>query len=439
MKKRFFIYALVLPAFLVSCRKDKTIFSQSPDQRINQVLTAYQDSLVNSRYGWRGFIFPKALNGGVVSFYFAFNNTNRVQMFSDFDSTSAVTKLESSYGLKALQQPVLIFDTYCYVSVLADPDGSVNGGTYGNGLGSDFQFSIDTVTADTIKLTGSQHNTRAYLVKAAKQDSIDFYSQQYSNRNFDKWPEYLTYFKRLTVGATTYEVQVNHATRMVTITWIDGNGGTHKMVTGYYYTATGVRFTVPIVDGCETLTGFDNVTWNALTLTSTVSVNGTVYPVNGAARPLSPDAGEPNRWWGYPQALGNAGGWASVKGFHSNGVDDAFGVQAIGNYYYLAYQPQYQLTSGVYDLLFFYLVVNNQLTINYAPAFHPPTISSDGTTNFSILGLLGNIPSADSVAVMKSALQLGETNGYYFVQQDSTSYDMVGAKDGKTWISWFYH
>src|SRR5258708_6064847 len=385
MKKRFFIYALVLPAFLVSCRKDKTIFSQSPDQRINQVLTAYQDSLVNSRYGWRGFIFPKALNGGVVSFYFAFNNTNRVQMLSDF------------------------------------------------------QFSIDTVTADTIKLTGSQHNTRAYLVKAAKQDSIDFYSQQYSNRNFDKWPEYLTYFKRVTVGSTTYEVQVNRATRMVTITWIDGNGVTHKMVTGYYYTATGVRFTVPIVDGSQTLTGFDNVTWNALTLTSTVSVNGTVYPVNGAARPLSPDAGAPNRWWGYPQALGNAGGWASVKGFHSNGVDDAFGVQAIGNYYYLAYQPQYQLTSGVYDLLFFYLVVNNQLTINYAPAFQPPTIYSDGRTNFSILGLFGNIPSADSVAVMKSALQLGETNGYYFVQQDSTSYDMVGAKDGKTLISWFYH
>src|SRR5260221_586526 len=162
MKKRFFIYALVLPAFLVSCRKDKTIFSQSPDQRINQVLTAYQDSLVNSRYGWRGFIFPKALNGGVVSFYFAFNNTNRVQMFSDFDSTSAVTKLESSYRLKALQQPVLIFDTYCYVSVLADPDGSVNGGTYGERLRSHIPVSNHTVTARTIKLAGSPDNIQGH-------------------------------------------------------------------------------------------------------------------------------------------------------------------------------------------------------------------------------------------------------------------------------------
>src|SRR5260221_11170653 len=169
MKKRFFIYALVLPAFLVSCRKDKTIFSQSPDQRINQVLTAYQDSLVNSRYGWRGFIFPKALNGGVVSFYFAFNNTNRVQMFSDFDSTSAVTKLESSYRLKPLQQPVLIFDTYCYVSVLADPDGSVNGGIYGKCLRSAFQISFHTGTAPTTKMTGGTDTTRDDLVKAAKQ------------------------------------------------------------------------------------------------------------------------------------------------------------------------------------------------------------------------------------------------------------------------------
>ena len=46
-------------------------------------------------------------------------------MFSDFDSTSAVTLQESSYRLKAEQQPTLIFDTYSYVHVLADPNEAV--------------------------------------------------------------------------------------------------------------------------------------------------------------------------------------------------------------------------------------------------------------------------------------------------------------------------
>jgi hypothetical protein len=440
MNKGVFLSIFLLLAVFISCKKDKTVFNETSDQRLNQALAAYQDSLVNAPYGWRGYIFPGALNGGVIGFYFSFNNSNRVQMFSDFDSLSNVTVLESSYRLKALQQPSLIFDTYSYVSVLSDPDASVNGGSYGNGLGSDFQFSIDSVTADTIRLTGNLHSTKAYLVKASMQDSLSYYQQNYKSRLFDNLSKYITYFKRVSIGGTTYEVLADPTSRKVTITWIDSTGKVHTITTGYYYTATGVSFTTPVVNGSNIITGFDNITWNPVNSTMTLSVNGVTTTVNGAGLPLVPDVGSPARWYQYPTAQAQGGKWISFKGFHANGADDALGITTTTNFYFLSYEPGYGVSGTTpYDITGYYKVVNNALTIDYAPAFNVPSNTGDGRLKFSYLGYLGTFPSADSIPVTRTWMQFMEPNGYYFVQIDSTIYDMVSAKDARTWIRWVYN
>jgi len=425
--KRAFIYLVIASAVFASCKKDKTVFSESPDERINKVLTAYQQTIVNAPNGWKGYIFPSGLSGGVVSFYFKFNNANRVEMFSDFDSLSNVTVMESSYRLKALQQPALIFDTYSYVSVLADPDATVNGGSFGSGLLSDFEFAIDSVTTDTIKLTGRKNSSKAYLVKASKQEMDSYYNKQHTNRAFDNISKYLTYFKRVTVGGVVYEVLVNTETRTVTITWIDSNGNTHRVTTGYYYTVTGIAFTTPVVNGATTISGFDNVVWNSSTLTMTLSINGAGQTVAGAARPLSPDATGGVRWW-----AGTT--WVTQQGFHINGVDDALGIAGISNFYYLSYEPG----GGVnYDIIGVYQVISNQLHLDYAPGFLPPTFYADGRTVFRWSQNFGAISSADSAIVAKTRIQMTNSQGYYFVQMDASTYDMVGALDGKAWVRWY--
>lgn len=444
MKKTSFLYFILAAAVLASCRKDKAVFSQSPDQRVNAMLAAYQDSLVDAPYGWKGYIFPSGLHGGVVGFYFKFNNSNRVQLFSDFDSLSAVTMMESSYRLKALQQPVLIFDTYCYVTVLSDPDGSVNGGAYGSGLLSDFEFAIDSVTADTVHLTGRLHSSKAYLVKASKQDADDYYNQKYSNRLFDNLNKYITYFKRVTIGATTYEVLADPADRKVTITWIDNKGNVHTVTTGYYYTATGVGFTQAILNGSQVITGFDNITWNAGNLSMTISVSGYSYAVSPAGQPMSPDPGSGNRWWQYPASQGQGGKWLTLQGFHAGGVDDALGITTTSNFYYLSYEPAFGSTSTAtgtitYDITGYYQLINNGLALNFAPAFQSPSFFNNGITKFSYLGYLGVFPSADSIPVTKTWMQFTDANGYYFVQRDSAVYDMVSAKDAKTWVRWLFN
>ncbi len=69
-------------------------------------------------------------------------------------------------------------------SLLSDPDGGVNGGSCGSGLSSDFEFSLDSISGDTIKLTGRFNKCEAYLVKATQQEQADYVSLQ-RNRDFD--------------------------------------------------------------------------------------------------------------------------------------------------------------------------------------------------------------------------------------------------------------
>ena len=119
------LYFLFVSTLFFSCTKEpEQVFDKSPDERLNETLAGYQKQLSGAQYGWKAVVFPAA--GGAYAFYFKFNDSNRVQMVSDFDSNSARILKESSFRLKALQQPSLIFDTYSYLHVLADPDPGIS-------------------------------------------------------------------------------------------------------------------------------------------------------------------------------------------------------------------------------------------------------------------------------------------------------------------------
>src|ERR1044072_4166397 len=109
LMKKYFLYLLLILSILSSCSKKDAghVFDESPDERLNKAVLSYQSQLIGAENGWKAIITPAG--GGAYSFYFKFTNTNRVVMYSDFDSTSAATAKESSYRLKAVQQPSLVF------------------------------------------------------------------------------------------------------------------------------------------------------------------------------------------------------------------------------------------------------------------------------------------------------------------------------------------
>lgn len=433
--KKSILYIIAAAIGFYGCNKHKDVFDKSPDERVNEALATYQKALTASQYGWKGLIYPAGLEGGVVAFYFKFDDVNRVEMFSDFDSASAVTPMTASYRLKALQQPALIFDTYSYVHVLADPDAAVNGGSYGAGLISDFEFAIDGIAGDSIKLTGRFNKSKAVLVKATQAEMQNYYDKKYANRLFKNISKYITYFKRLVVGGSQYEINVNQTTRTITFTWVDDNGNIQTVTTGYYYTPDGITLSPAFTDGKTTISSLNNISWNATTTTLSFSVNGTASSIVGSGQPIKVDLDGPARWWNY--AVKQGGYWISPQGFHVNGVDDAYGITKTTNFYFLLYWPKYG-TSGstTYDLLGSVKLVNNALSLPYGLGYRQPTFSSDGRITFPYLGQLGTIPTADSVAVAKTRIQFSDASGYYLVRLDSTTYDMVSAKDGKAWINW---
>lgn len=426
--KKLFLYFLSIAALFSSCRKDDShLFSKSPDERLNEALATYQTRLTAATDGWKGFVYPKS--GGVYSFYFKFNDSNRVVMLSSFDSASAATPKESSYRLKALQQPSLLFDTYSYLHVLADPNPNINGGAVGAGLQSDFEFYFDSSSADTINLVGRFNGSKATLVKATPEEAAGFMNGQLAQGFLLN--KLLTYYKRLTTSSATIDLHIDPSARSISIPDATGNLLDTLLTTKYYMTFGGIAFTKPIVAGNQNITGISNISYNPSSQTISCTVNNAAATISNVIVPSKVDVNAPRRWW---SAVGdNNSYWISINGFHINGVDDAYNLSSIPGYYFLYYKPKAGTSNGVnYDALA--PVVNNSLP--YGAVYLPPTFTANGRIIYNLYGTFGTIPSSQTTVFNNIKSKFSDPSGWYLVQTGEHSYDMVSAFDEKSWISW---
>ena len=430
--RKLFLYVFFATAFIWGCKKDDShIFASSPDQRLNDTIAAYQAKLVGAQYGWKGLIYPKG--GGTYSFYFKFTNANRVQMLSGFDSTSAVTLKESSYRLKALQQPSLIFDTYSYLHVLSDPNPYLNGGIIGAGLQSDFEFYFDAASADTIRLIGRVNGSTALLIRATQAESTAYTSGQLAKGFLLN--KILTYFKRLTVGSVSLDFYNEPNTQTIKVVDNTGNLLDSTRMVNYYLTLGGIQLATPVTFGNQSISRIDNFNYLPANQTITCTINNIAATLSPVTVPLKVDLASPRRWWSdaaFAQTY-----WFSVYGFHKDGIDDAFGILNLKSgtlpYYYLIYFPKY---GGNIDLFApaFLDTAANSLKLDYGTAPKAPAFTSDGRAVFSLSRDLGNYPTTGPAALSKALLYT--TSGFYLVQTSASTYDMVNAENGLSWISW---
>lgn len=437
--RKLIIYIVLLVVTISSCRKeDDHLFSESPDERLSKKLSAYQEQLSGAQYGWRLIIEPAG--GGAYGFYVKFNNDNRVQMVSDFDSASAVTLKESSYRLKALQQPSLIFDTYSYVHVLADPAPAVNNGVWAQGLLSDFEFFFNDFSGvDTIQLTGRVNGSKAMLVKATQQEEEGYTTGEFNVNLFQNiFNKILQYFKQFTVGGQSYDLNFNLSTRMAIITWTDGQGNANSFTTKIYFGLNGIEFAQPFLAGTTVVTGFFDPVWSNLTQTISGNVgNGTNASIKGVIKPQVLDTEAPRRWW--QRMVDEDGYWVSLTGFHVDGVDDAYGLTGIENFVALSFFPKFGTSGGItYDLAGYLMNEDGTLTLSFGTAFRAPTFTADGRIRFgNYLGDLGDIPDDAVDPYVNTAIKMLESDGYYLVQISEDEYDMVNASNARAWIHWF--
>lgn len=429
-KVQYIIGLIAITALtFTSCKKDDTrVFDQSADERLTQRLEQYQQALLSAADGWNAVYSPAA--GGTYNFYFRFNAENRVFMYSDFDTATAKNEKESSYRLKGLQQPALIFDTYSYIHLLADPDGSINGGEDGQGLLADFEFAIDSVFADSITLTGRVNRTKLTLQKATAQDRAAWDDGDWAGALlFTNISLIQNYFKTLTLNGVKYEVRLDPVTKTVTFLWLSG-GTLQQHTTTYSFESGGVVLDEPMVNGSQTISGFTDISWNDGAMTLGVKAGNLTGTIAGDIKPLKTDLAAAERWW---QFSVDNGYWESIFGFHANGVDDAFNITSLGRYYRLIYWSEYDPGNDLFAPLFVN-AAGTGLELKYGAAPGKPTVTPDGRAVFSLLGVYGTYPT--SGPAYETLLQLLIPEGYYFIQTGETTYDMVSADDAKTWLTW---
>jgi hypothetical protein len=164
------LLATAITLAMAACDNDyETIFNESPDARVQQALNEYSTLINSAPYGWRASLYTEA--GAGYFYYLDFQEDGNVTMISDFNTTTAANSMAGTWVLKALQKPTLTFDTYSYIHMPADPDGDVNGGTPGEGLLSDFEFTFVRTTGDSVIMKGLKHNSELYLVKATEEET----------------------------------------------------------------------------------------------------------------------------------------------------------------------------------------------------------------------------------------------------------------------------
>lgn len=160
--KKLTLYTLLAIA-ATACNKSSDPIMEDPDKRLIQRLDENMQLLTTSEYGWKATIYPKGGKG--FYYYLKFNKDNSVDMMGDFNATTATTLKTSTFRLKALQWPTLIFDTYGYIHLPNDPAPGVSGGTAGAGLQSDFQFAMDQMKGDTFYVKGIDRGNPMMMVR----------------------------------------------------------------------------------------------------------------------------------------------------------------------------------------------------------------------------------------------------------------------------------
>ena len=456
--KKLSIYFLVATILLAGCKKtyDDSINGLTADERVAAAMAAYQSKLMSSPYGW---IFTETTTGiatngttqagpiATFAYYMQFTDSTKVTQFSDFDTLMAVTPKSSGYRVKSLQRPALIFDTYGYIHVPCDPDVSISKSPFGTsfGWGTDFEFSfVDNVDptklGDTIALTGNLNSAKAVLVKATQAQRDAYYAGKLK-ATMTAWGSIQNYFKRVTAGATQFEMTPGlSGAKSVDINTLDGTGNLKSTPSNVYFTATSVNLITPVTVGTTVVNRFDNIVWDPGTSTISTNINGTTAAtIAGAIAPLKNDVNAPYAWWN--GSVTSKSYYFSNSGYHVNGVDDFYGVTKLANWWYMLFWAKYNSSGATfYDANAG--VVNGSLigAATFSP--NPPPATSTTITTFTpdgriIFKLLGSFGSATSILNTTVRTQTLNPAGYYLIlKEDGKSYDMVVASDAKAWLTW---
>lgn len=294
--KQILFSILTVTLFLTSCDKEaEDLFDKPVDERISEALATYQAALVAAP-GWKLFVYPQGLAGqgievGGLSYYVKFADANRVTMVSDFNVGMAAVPKESGYRLKATQRPSLVFDTYSYIHIAADPDENVSfspAQAGGYGWGTDFDFSFtEAAPKDTIKLKGNFNNSDAFLVKATQAEMDAAFNAGRLAEIVDATADFAgTSFLSFPASDNSkIGVSFNLFLYLINFTTLTSGGDLVTISAPFSHTTYGIHFKEPISVGGYT---FQDLFWDDAQEVYYIQNGGTRVTIAGSSVPTFP-------------------------------------------------------------------------------------------------------------------------------------------------------
>lgn len=266
-----------------ACKKDQELIDgKKPEERVSEAIEKYSKELTGSTEGWVATLKTNLIEGD-YSFYIKFGESNRVSMWADYEPE----EVESTYRLKYVMAPSIIFDTYSTLHLLQDPNEDYFGGEFGQGYGSDFEFEIREQMGDTIKLIGKKRLAELILVKATAADK-DFYTNKVSALNTYVEAHPYLYINDPADNTKRIQISVNTQAQARTISLISLNSGVIKTESEKftYTTKNGLALVAPLVYNGITIVevNWDNANNKFFLVTST----GTKIEVLVSAIPIIP-------------------------------------------------------------------------------------------------------------------------------------------------------
>lgn len=270
---KIFLYLLLaLPMLLLqSCLKDdKEVFDKPSSQRMEEYLQQAKEALVSAPNGWALAYYPeKNQSYGGFSYTVKFDN-DRAQVAFELAGTDTETTL---YKLKSDDGPVLSFDTYnVFMHYFSTPASGLYQGYEG-----DFEFVIDSIGADKIKLHGKKTLNTMYLTKLT--ESPESYMEKVIE-NGDA--QINTYVRNLVgkIGNADFRGTIVNDDRL--LSYFNPVDSVEETV-AFAYTDKNISFYKPITFGGQTLTA---LTFDAATLSFTgTTTSGEKVTLQGSLPP----------------------------------------------------------------------------------------------------------------------------------------------------------
>lgn len=238
------IYFWISLVILAGCKKDsfEPGPGERPEERMKVALDELRSTLVGAPYGWKGFLAPEG--GGGYGFFIEFLDDDRVRMVSDINSETAGNVEESTYRVKAVMAPSVLFDTYSYLHMLADPTPTTLGGVAGVGLASDFEFELINLSSDSLLFLGKKRRSGFYLVRASAEERSQYLDGTFRDRvgEFKLLHQSLKNPYLHLSGGNRAQVAIDVEGRKLTLNEVSDAGTVEKSTeVPFAYTLTGIE------------------------------------------------------------------------------------------------------------------------------------------------------------------------------------------------------